>query len=117
MVKGRAGGGNTKAAGKSGTKCIIEPVAEQTEKQASSQGNESVNKPKTRKRMIAGKVDLGESSKNVTERHTKIRKIGKGSGGESNEIVFATFVEDGDMVDIEVRGQSTDFNSETEEGE
>ena len=109
-----AKGGSKRTKGKTTMKCITEPPEPVSEQQASSQGNQSVNKTWKRSQMGSNEAS---SLKFVTETGPKSSKIGRKESANASSVVTATFEEDGDMIDLEVRGQCTEFPSETEEGE
>ena len=106
--------GSKKLKGKSTMKHVTELPENVSEQQSSSQGYQSVNK--TWKRSHIGRNEAS-SSKFAAETGPKSSKMGRKESANASSVVTATFEEDGDMIDLEVRVQSTEFPSETEEGE
>ena len=113
MAKGKAGGGGKKSEGKNTNGCVKRARAGRKGQQG-SQGNKCVNKPKKR---LASAPETSNKHDSLDNTGSKVRRKSGQDAVDSASVVSVTFEEDGDMVDLEVRGQATEFSSENEEGE
>ena len=81
--------------------------------------NKSVNKRNLGlKRNRSKSRDFPDTEDAVSPKNKRLSRRGKGES--TKETVVATtaaFEEDGDRIELEVMGQTTEFNSETEEGQ